>query len=344
MLLMLDFSAVVAEAQDRGRVHALLGNGFSRACRDNIFAYGALFERADFASLSPAARAAFDTLGTRDFEVVIDGLRRGHKLIGLYDQSNDIRARMVADADGLREVLVSAIATSHPDYPGSITDAQYAACRRFLATFDRVYTLNYELLLYWAGMNSTSDVQLKFDDGFRNADEPDVDYVVWDPAASNRDQNIFYVHGGLHLFDAGAELTKYTWKRTGVRLIDQVRAALADEKYPLFVAEGQSAEKLARIRHHSYLGRIERSFLEIQGALVAHGVSFSENDQHVMDWIARGKLSKMYVGVFGDPDSDSNRALIARAQALSASRTSTGPKGKALDIEFFHAASARAWG
>lgn len=39
--------------------HLLLGNGFSRACREDIFAYGALFDRADFArlSLSPAGHS-----------------------------------------------------------------------------------------------------------------------------------------------------------------------------------------------------------------------------------------------------------------------------------------------
>jgi hypothetical protein len=28
--------------------HLLLGNGFSRACRDDIFSYDSLFDRADF--------------------------------------------------------------------------------------------------------------------------------------------------------------------------------------------------------------------------------------------------------------------------------------------------------
>jgi hypothetical protein len=39
--------------------HLLAGNGFSRACRNDIFSYSALFNQANFDGLSPAARNAF---------------------------------------------------------------------------------------------------------------------------------------------------------------------------------------------------------------------------------------------------------------------------------------------
>jgi len=32
-------------------------------------------------------------------------------------------------------------------------------------------------------------------------------YVVWYPERSNQ-QNVYYLHGALHLFDAGAEIKK----------------------------------------------------------------------------------------------------------------------------------------
>jgi hypothetical protein len=337
----MDFATAIEEAAHAypNKVHALLGNGFSRACRDDIFAYGALFDRADFAALSSAARAAFDALGTRDFEIVIHALRRAVRLLTVYDGDPSLAARLQADADGLREVLVTAIASSHPDHPNEIRDEQYAACRTFLSRFKRIYTLNYDLLLYWALMHDAVGPKLASDDGFRNGDEDDADYVVWDPASSNHDQNIYYVHGGLHLFDAGTELVKYTWSRTGVRLIDQIRSALGDEKYPLFVAEGHSDEKLERIRHHAYLARIERSLLEVTGALFLYGVSCGESDRHVLDWIAKGKVSHLYIGIFGDPDSAENVALKKRANAVVARR-----RRGVLRISFFDAASARAWG
>lgn len=337
----MEFTDAIAEATNNYRkVHSLLGNGFSRACRDDIFAYGALFDRADFGQLSPSARAAFEALSTRDFEVVISALRRGSQLLQLYDVSAGARERMETDARGLREVLVAAIASSHPNHPNEIGAEQYAACRMFLSKFDRIYTLNYDLLLYWALMHADVGPPLRSDDGFRNPEQSDVDYVVWDPAASNREQRVFYVHGGLHLFDAGAELLKYTWSRTGIRLIDQVRDALAQQRYPLFVAEGTSSQKLERIRHHAYLARIERSFLEVTGALFTYGVSFAVSDNHLLDWMAKGKFSHLYVGLFGDPESESNMILRAHTETLGRRRVGRS----VLRISFFNAASARVWG
>ena len=62
----LDFNTAVARAHHDGHVHALLGNGFSRACRDDIFSYGALFDRADFEGL---ARGGIDDgICRRQFE------------------------------------------------------------------------------------------------------------------------------------------------------------------------------------------------------------------------------------------------------------------------------------
>lgn len=339
---LLDFGDAIRDARTQyGKsVRVLLGNGFSRAYRDDIFAYGALFDRADFAQLTQSARKAFEVLDTRDFETVIRALRGSAALAQLYGFGETATRQMKADADGLRDVLVKTIADNHPAQPNEIRDEQYAACRAFLASFDRIYTLNYDLLLYWALMHDAAGPQIRRDDGFRAAEEDDADYVVWDPASSNRDQNIFYVHGGLHLFDAGAELTKYTWSRTGVRLIDQVRRALAEDKFPLFVAEGDSDEKLDRIRHHSYLGRIERSIMEIGGALFMYGVSCSPSDRHVLDWLTDGKIAHLYVGIFGDPATAANVELRQRVLAVAARRNGA----KRLSVTFFDAASARVWG
>lgn len=100
----MDFSAAVQDAQiPYKKVHALLGNGFSRACRDDIFAYGALFDRADFSALSGSARSAFDALATRDFEVAIHALRQSTRLLSLYVDDIDVASRMQSDADGLRD-------------------------------------------------------------------------------------------------------------------------------------------------------------------------------------------------------------------------------------------------
>lgn len=321
--------------------HLLLGNGFSRALRNDIFAYDALLNRADFSSLSPLARQAFDALGTTDFEVAIRALRTAATLARLYATAYPaIAIQMDADADGLREVLVQTIAAHHPEHPLEITDDQYAACRQFLSNFDHIYTFNYDLLFYWALMHDEVGPDVPHDDGFRTStDNPDADYVTWDIEKTDR-QNIFYLHGGLHIFDAGSELLKYTWSRTGIRLIEQIRAALNAHLYPVFVSEGESDQKLERIRHNDMLSRGYRSFAKITGTLFIYGHSLAANDEHFLKLIERGKISRLFVSIYGDPTSADNKRIISRAEALASAR----PARRPLEVAFYDSASARVWG
>lgn len=127
---------------------------------------------------------------------------------------------------------------------------------------------------------------------------------------------MWFLHGALHVFDSGVEIQKYTWKNTGVRLIDQIRDALNRGLFPLFVSEGTSDEKYERIRHNDYLAKAYRSFSEIQGALFIFGHSLAENDAHYLRRIERGKISQAYVGLYGDADTDANKQIIRRAQEL----------------------------
>ena len=246
----LSFQAALDDSRRLERKHLLLGNGFSIACKADIFQYGRLFERADFQALSVGARAAFDTFSTQDFERIIKSLRDTRAVLRGYGGVDAaLMERLEHDASGLREVLLQTIAGSHPARPSDVTDAEYESCRRFLASFERIYTLNYDLLMYWAQMHEPSDIQLTHDDGFRKPeDEADAPYVTWDSSGSDS-QSTFYLHGGLHIVDTGTEIQKLTWANTGVALIDQIQAALNTDNYPLFVSEGTAREKLTRIKH-----------------------------------------------------------------------------------------------
>ena len=326
----------------------MLGNGFSIACRPDIFIYGKLFERADFSNLSPSARKVFDALGTSDFEKVIKVLRDAEKVLSAYKTDfKKTRKAMLRDAEGLREVLVKTIASSHPDHPGNITDDEYAACRRFLQNFDLIYTLNYDLLLYWTLMHTNEGERPSSDDGFRKPDyDYEADYVTWEPGQSH-DQNVWYLHGALHVFDTGTEIQKYTWVNTRIRLIEQTRDALSRDYFPLFVAEGTSDEKLERIRHSDYLAKAYRSFQSIGGALFILGHSLAPNDEHYLKLIEKGRVQHLFVGIFGKPDSPANRKIIHRAELMVEAReriVQTRKKYPALSVSFFDSETAKVWG
>lgn len=322
----------------------LLGNGFSIAWRRDIFSYGSLYDRADFSRVSAEAQKAFDTLGTRDFEIIMRRLRDSARLLELYfPKAAKTILQLRSDADGLRDLLVQTIADNHPVRPSDITASQYATCRAFLTHFDGIYTLNYDLLLYWTVMqNEEGLAPIERDDGFRtDPDDVDADWVTWDSTAHA--QSIHYLHGALHIYDAGADVQKYTWTRSGIALIDQVRTALADGKFPLFVAEDSAENKAERIAHSHFLSKAHRSLENVQRPLFTFGFGFGDADRHIQRAIAKSKVSELWVGVYGDRDDSAVKTVVAAAEAVAAERERFHPRNP-LSVHFYDARAMRVWG
>ena len=176
-------------------------------------------------------------------------------------------------------------------------------------------------------------------------DEPDAPYVTWEAEGAADSQNIHFLHGGLHLFDSGPDLQKKCWERAGgIPLVEQIRGALDETKFPLFVSEGDTGSKLARIRHSGYLQRSLKSFAGIcrspGASLFVFGHSLAPNDDHVLRQIEKGKIRTLFVSLYGDPDNTLNRAIVARAQRMVSARAERNP----LEAIFFSAESASVWG
>ncbi|HEV7483842.1 MAG TPA: DUF4917 family protein [Solirubrobacterales bacterium] len=321
--------------------HLLLGNGFSIACRSDCFSYGRLLDEADLTSLSVDGPGLFESEGTTDFEEIVNALRVAARMAAFYESvDRELAARLAADADLVKAALADTLARNHPGNVGDIELAEYERARQFLANFGHIFTVSYDLLLYWALMAET-ELKFKADDGFRqDHDEPDAEWVRWDSYKPFK-QNIYYLHGGLHLFEEGPVLKKLTFSRTGVALIDQIRAALDLEAYPLVITEGTSPEKFARIRHNDYLAKGLRSLATCKGSLFIHGHSLAANDAHVFRAVGgEGSYKALFVGLYGDPDSDDNTAIVKRAAEIAADR----PQGKSLALHFYDSESASVWG
>ena len=355
MVNLLTFAEAIGESTQYKKRHLMLGNGFSIACRPTIFTYGSLFEQADF-STAPRLPAVFETVGTTDFEHVIRLLEDGSRVISIYvSGATEAADHMAEDAETLKDILIRTVANNHPNIPNEIAEEQFWSCRRFLEYFlgdankdGKVYTLNYDLLLYWTLMHEDMEfgdpINLATNDGFGRDEDTEPEYVNWMGESGAHGQRVHYLHGALHLFDAGAELQKYTWVNTGRPLLEQAREAMADRKFPLFVAEGKSNQKLAKIKHSAYLHHSYKSFaaqmMQKNDCLFIFGHSLAENDQHILKKIGRGRVANIYVGLYGDPEEADNRRIRRAAFNLAALRQVRYP----LEVDFFDAASANIWG
>jgi len=356
---LLSFQEALSEAEGYNKKHLLLGNGFSIACVPSIFTYGSLYSKADFNDM-PEVQETFKLLETQDFELVIHALEKGSSVLPAYlPKQKETSVKMLEHAQKVKERLIETIAGNHPAFPGEIEEHKYKACTKFIANFldpgGTVYTLNYDLLLYWTLMYGMEQklIELAPLDGFgRDTDYVDgdvyiSDYITWQGDTKAHGQNIHYLHGALHIYDRGTDVEKFTWNDKGVRLVDQARKALSEGRFPLFVAEGESKKKMDKIIHSGYLYHSFKSFSSTmhygtrnsKSCLFTYGVSFSENDAHILNKISKGKVAQLFVSLYGDQSLEANKQIIASAENLKRKRANED-----LEISYYDAESAKVWG
>ena len=179
MTEVVSFQTALEMAGQYKKRHLLLGNGFSIACDPNIFTYRSLYEQAretHFLAIPEAARM-FEVFDTKDFEVVICALEDTAKTLPVFEPTAQHTAdKMQCQAGELKTALVRTIADNHPEIPNRIVDEKFWTCRQFLSHFlntdneGRVYTVNYDLLLYWATLHEdqpfSDPLSLTINDGF----------------------------------------------------------------------------------------------------------------------------------------------------------------------------------
>ncbi|MDQ3234419.1 MAG: DUF4917 family protein [Pseudobdellovibrionaceae bacterium] len=327
---------------EKQKRHLLLGNGFSVGLRPDIFSYRSMTEKSKH--LSPELQKAFNALQTVDFEEVIRDMETSAKICGIYAVSNNFAEL----AKELRQALIQTIADHHPNLPNEIPDEKFEACVRFLKNFKSVYTLNYDMLLYWVLMRDnltpgrlpqTADIR---DDGFAYNGE---DFLNW---SGDSKYQVHYLHGALHLFER-VELEKLNYSKTRLPLKEQFTDLIFESNLlPLFVTEGDSEKKLARINRCGYLNRCIRSLRSIggakspniPGAFFVYGASLAATDNHIVEALADNNCRDFYIGIYGDPGSAANKALMNNARRIKNLREQNRRTAK---IIFFDSGSAAVW-
>jgi hypothetical protein len=324
---MISFDEAMARVEDGDKPSILLGNGFSRAWRNEIFNYANLLDAADFKDREVEIRKLFELSETYDFEAVMRSFVAAKSVLDAYGGNEALIESIEKDQQLLKDALISAISNTHPDRPTEVSTDQFTTARRFLSRFDQIFTVNYDLLFYWArNKNDLPPENYSTDDGFRKGGK-------WQGHGTNQD--VHFLHGGLHIFDDGTAIEKHASTKLGTGIVDLVRANLDIGKFPLFVSEPTSAKKKQRIEHNPYLDFCFQALGKVNGTFFIQGHSMDVNDKHIFDKLKQSGVNTFFVSIFGAEDSEENMRVKANARAYLESSTS--------NVQFFDAQSASIW-
>lgn len=319
----------------QGRTHLLLGNGFSISC-DRRFCYDNLYDVAS-EYYPQRLKDLFELEGHNNFEGVLKIIDDSIAVCTIYG-NRDFVDMLELDKNGIRESLVRTLVETHMTTTAELSDSYKRSCGDFLRPYFNVFTTNYDLLLYWVEMYNPG---LQGNDGFREADDvEDADYVVFKERAGDK-KTIFFLHGALHIYRSNGQLRKHTWCRTRTPLIPGIESGFDNMQYPLFVAEGCTEKKLQQIRSDPYLDYCLGKLGRIQGNLVTYGISFSDNDSHILSVIRENRrLRCVYVGLFGGENTPENNRIMTRLNAIAQERNAGEDP---LTVRFYASETAHIW-
>ena len=308
--------------QQRRKINLLLGNGFSIAYDKEIFSYNAL-SRFINNSDDETIKQVFHVYNTQNFESIMQQLNNMVDVLKILEAPNALCNKVSTLSAELKAKLIDAISAMHPEQVFKVDETKSKHCADFLREYivngGQIFSTDYDLLLYWVLLRNGVE---NFVDGFgREAeniedgvytpeDEIEWSELIWGKYKST--QNVHYQHGALPLFDEGKDIIKVEYNGSDY-LLDVIKKKIDGGSYPVFVAAGNSNEKMQHISHNKYLQYCYDSLCHITGSLVVLGFSFSENDTHIIDAINEAgrhgrpggkddKLMSVYVGVFSEND------------------------------------------
>lgn len=317
----IDFEDAIKATEGEGRT-LLIGNGFS----SQYFSYSGLLDAANLDE-DGAVKRLFLELNTVDFEVVIRALENAVVVEQAYGNI-DHAVELEADAKLVRESLVAAVNATHPLHR---SDLRYESAAAFLKHFQKVFSLNYDLLLYWVNLE-----KCKLRDGFGLNNKIKSDRFRG-PFQENASCDIYNLHGGLHLFqDKAGDIYKALNSGEGV-IANITRAISMTQQLPLYVAEGASDSKMRKIKSNEYLRRCYETLQKTSSCVFIFGHSAAENDAHIYRAIFSSNAKHVYFGIF-HPDAEKVRELdaeLGKYKTLGA---------KNISYTFFDSETAHVWG
>lgn len=275
----------------------LLGNGSSIAVHSG-FLYSSLRSAASERGFLAEAEPLFKTFDTPDFELVL-------RLLWQADRVNtalDAQVPLVRKSyETVRTALIQTVRATHLEH-GELRDNPFAPAEStlrtknaFLASFNLVVSLNYDLLVYWARMAEAGNSR----DCFGREDDRLVFQGLPDQLAANSSY-VLYPHGNLCLLRDrfGDELKMRGGDST--LLENTLKAWESGEFIPLFVSEGTSEQKMRSIRSSAYLSAAYAGMRKPthNNALVLYGWGMGEHDAHILEALKGRQPQRVAVSAF----------------------------------------------
>ena len=315
----------------------LLGNGASVAIHSD-FKYKSLWDAAlENETISEALQSISAELNTGpNFELLLRQLWTAETV----DEKFEIDATRIQKAYAqLRKALIAAVQTVHCEHGDAIERLRQAT--PFLKRFDTVFSLNYDLTLYWLMMASNGlqeEHQFKdcFYQGHFREDWEDLRRPIGNQLKSTL---VFFPHGALQFVRASNGLDQ---KVDRVESEENLLANLVthweiEGILPLFVSEGESKRKLRSIRRSDYLSTVYHEILPNCGpSLVIYGWSMEAAvDGHLLRRLSKRRYGRIAVSVH-QPSTGDVRQHIQNMKNLFG-------RFQLVEPIFFDAESAGAW-
>lgn len=292
-----------------GQKSLVLGNGFGIsydvAAGTDSFCWDSLADLCEFEADSPL----WDLLEecNFDFEVVHQKINNAINVVQKYDDRDQLADRLFSEIQSLRDQLVSAVARSHP--PSLNRECAAAEkrkisrmvrnCRGFLTQFEKVFSLNYDLLLYWVRC---------FDNDFLGNDcfEKDGEELIF---SSDEDAEFLFPHGALFIYRDGYSARKSRSSRHRP-ILARVEENISNGVFPMCVSEGTGDQKLSAMKSNEYLSFCYGKMRECKGTVFTYGASFSEGkDSHIIKALIQSPATRIVVGEFKPCEGDKYRLL-----------------------------------
>jgi len=294
----------------------VLGNGASIALHSD-FNYVSLYDKCIEKELfSSDIIQVFKELDTCDFEEVM--LAYQHAIL-VNKASGKEYNKIERSYNNIRQSLIEVIQEIHPI---EMDKEELWRIGSFLTRFDWVFSLNYDLTLYWSMMEVNKRRRYEICDSFLDG--------KFNQNSFSCNTNVFYPHGSLLLSrniygDEQKIKANQDLGNNKTPLLDTIFKSWKDTNLPLFISEGSSKKKLQAIRRSPYLSTVYRYLsLGDQKNIVIYGMSFSDNDEHILKGLLKSKICKIAISVYtGIPSSEQQafcHKVISKIQKYAGNR------------------------